>query len=47
MKEHNDLKEILPEVAARIDGCQLAIKEYDEVKSTLKDMMKQTLTGKS
>ncbi|CAG5098849.1 Oidioi.mRNA.OKI2018_I69.XSR.g16033.t1.cds [Oikopleura dioica] len=45
MKEHSDLKEILPEVAARIDGCQLAIKEYDEVKSTLKDMMKQTLTG--
>lgn len=44
-KDIADFKEIIPEVAARIEGCELSIKEYDEVKSTLKDMMKETLTG--
>jgi len=46
-KDIADFKEIIPEVAARIEGCELSIKEYDEVKSTLKDMMKETLTGAS
>jgi tetratricopeptide (TPR) repeat protein len=46
-KDIADFKEIIPEVAARIEGCELSIKEYDEVKSTLKDMMKETLTGGS
>ena len=44
-KDIADFKEIIPEVVARIEGCELSIKEYDEVKSTLKDMMKETLTG--
>jgi len=46
-KDIADFKEIIPEVVARIEGCELSIKEYDEVKSTLKDMMKETLTGGS
>jgi len=46
-KDITDFKEIIPEVAARIEGCELSIKEYDEVKSTLKDMMKENLAGGS